>query len=84
VKQRGHPIRGAIAGLLFGIFVSLDLVIFGVLALDANLLALIPVLGLVAGVLLGVTTPLRRRSADEKQSARTPSMGTPKPDPKIA
>ncbi len=84
MKQRRHPIRGAIAGLLFGLFVSLDLVIFGVLASDANLLAVIPVLGLIAGIALGVTTPLRRRSADEKKSARTPSMGQSKADPKIA
>jgi hypothetical protein len=63
VKQRGRPVRGAIAGLLLGLFVSLDLVIFGVVALDADVLALIPLLGILAGVLLGVTAPLRRRSA---------------------
>jgi hypothetical protein len=58
MKQRGRPIRGAIAGLFFGLFVSLDLVIFGVLALDADVLAVIPLLALVAGVVLGVMAPM--------------------------
>jgi hypothetical protein len=83
VKQRGRPIRGAIAGLFFGLFVSLDLVIFGVLALDADVLAFIPLLGLVAGVLLGVMAPLGRRSAEGKR-ARVPSVGGPKADPSAA
>ena len=64
MKQRGHPVRGAIAGLFFGLFVSLDLVIFGVLALEADILAVIPVLFLAVGVLLGLKAPLRKgRSA---------------------
>ncbi|MGH9037017.1 MAG: hypothetical protein ACRD0O_14745 [Acidimicrobiia bacterium] len=63
MKQRGHPVRGAIAGLFFGLFVSLDLVIFGVLALDADILAVIPLLALAAGVALGLLAPLRRGRA---------------------
>ena len=84
MKRRGHPVRGAIAGLFFGMFISLDLVIFGVVALDANVLAVIPVLGIVAGVVLGVMAPMRRPSAKGKQPARTPSVGGPKPDPSTA
>jgi hypothetical protein len=71
MKQRGRPVRGAIAGLFFGIFISLDLVIFGVLRLDANALAFIPVLGIATGVLLAVMAPMRRPSA--KVPARMPS-----------
>jgi hypothetical protein len=84
VKHRGRPIRGAIAGLFFGIFVSLDLVIFGVVALDADVLAVLPLLGLVAGVLLGVMAPIRRRSAKEQPAVRMPSMGGPEPGPSTA
>ena len=62
MKQRGRPIRGAIAGLFFGLFVSLDLVVFGVVALDSNLLVLMPVLGLAGGIALGLTAPLHRRT----------------------
>lgn len=63
MKSRGHPIRGAIAGLFFGLFLSLDLLIFGVVALDANILALLPILGLLAGTALGMTAPMKRRRA---------------------
>ncbi len=83
MKQRGRPIRGAVAGLFLGLFVSLDLVIFGVLALDAAVLALIPLLGLGAGVALGVMAPMKRRSAEGKRS-RVPSVGGPKPDASAA
>lgn len=86
MKQRGHPIRGAVAGLFFGIFVSLDMVIFGVVALDANVLALFPVLGIIAGVALGVLAPLRRRSAQSEEGpAERPSvMAGSEPGPSTA
>ncbi|HEY4410558.1 MAG TPA: hypothetical protein VGO87_11810 [Acidimicrobiia bacterium] len=63
MKQRGRPIRGAIAGLFFGLFLSLDLVIFGVVAIDSNLLVLFPVLGLAGGIALGLKAPLHKRAA---------------------
>jgi hypothetical protein len=94
VKHRGHPIRGAIAGLFFGLFVSLDLVIFGVLALDADLLALFPLLGLLGGIALGITAPLTRglakgdpaeptkaEPAELESRQPAPAMATAEPDP---
>ena len=84
MKQRGRPIRGALAGLFLGLFVSLDLVIFGVLALDADVLALFPVLGLIAGLALGVVAPFHRRSAKaEEKSVRAPSLIEPGPGPRV-
>jgi hypothetical protein len=70
VKSKGHPIRGAIAGLFFGLFLSLDLLIFGVVALDANILAILPILGLIAGTALGMAAPLQR---GKTQPAAPPS-----------
>ena len=63
MKSKGHPIRGAIAGLFFGLFLSLDMLIFGMVALDSNILAILPLLGLIAGIALGMTAPMKRRSA---------------------
>lgn len=75
VKQRGHPVRGAIAGLFFGLFVSLDLVIFGVLALDADILAVIPILALA--VVLGLMAPLRKGRGVAKAAVMPkPKTGT--------
>lgn len=77
MKTRGHPIRGAIAGLFFGLFLSLDLLIFGVVALDANVLALLPILGLIAGIALGMTAPVkRRRSIPAAAPAAAPASDT--------
>ena len=87
MKQRGRPIRGAIAGLFLGLFVSLDLVIFGAVALDADILALFPLLGLAAGIALGLMAPLKRRSAsiEEPQPAAEPApLLSREPDPTSA
>lgn len=69
MKERGRPVRGAIAGLFFGLFISLDLVVLGVMPLETDVLAFIPILGLVAGVVLGLTAPLRRREGGRKTVA---------------
>lgn len=61
MKQRGRPVLGAIAGFFFGIFLSFDLVMFDVMALDSNVLAALPVAGVAAGVVMGRKAPLRRR-----------------------
>ena len=45
--------RPAVAGLLLGVFVWLDLVLFGVIAFQSALVYVIPVVGLVVGVLIG-------------------------------
>ena len=58
MKQRGRPVRGAIAGLFFGLFLALDLVIFGVVAIDSNVLAVLPVLGLAGGFFVTAATAL--------------------------
>ena len=82
MKQRGRPVRGAVAGLFLGIFVALDLVIFGVLALDADVLALLPLLGAVAGVALGATAPIGRRAGTE-EPGRTRPAGRSRVGPRI-
>lgn len=63
--QRGRPVLGAIAGLFFGLFLSIDLVLLGAQPLDSNLLVVFPLLGFAAGIALAFTAPaLRRRSGD--------------------
>ena len=51
---------GGIAGLLLGVFVWLDLVLFGVLAVESVLVYVIPVVGLVLGILIGGIGRTRR------------------------
>lgn len=60
MKRRGRPILGAIAGLFFGLFLGLTLLAFGVLALDAVLLVILPAAFVVFGIAWGLKAPLGR------------------------
>lgn len=57
--QRGRPVIGAIAGLLFGIALSVDLLLMGTIALDSPLVVLLPVIFLLLGAVAGFFAPLR-------------------------
>lgn len=61
MRRRGRPVMGAIMGLLFGLFFALALVFQGTLRLDSNLVAILPIAGLLLGLLLGIAAPLGRR-----------------------
>lgn len=60
MKGTGRPVLGAISGLLFGFFLALNLQQWGVVPLNAFMLYGLPVLGLLLGIWLGRSTPLRR------------------------
>jgi hypothetical protein len=59
----GRPVLGAISGLLFGIFLALDLQQFAIRPLDSFSVIGLPAIGLVVGLALGLTHPLRRGTA---------------------
>jgi hypothetical protein len=61
VKARGRPILGAVNGLFLGLFVSLDLLFFGVIRLDSVVITIVVVAGIVSGFALGWWGPLARR-----------------------
>ena len=49
---------GAIFGLLFGIFLTVDLLLLAVFRLESVAVLVPPLASLIAGVVLGVTAPL--------------------------
>lgn len=59
-RRRGRPVLGAVSGFLFGLFVALDLLLLGVVALSSPMIVVLPVVGLVVGAGLGWWAPLRR------------------------
>ena len=65
MKYKGHPIRGMLSGLLLGVFVLLDLAIFGIRPPDAVAAYGLPALGLVVGALLGFAAPFGRRKMQQ-------------------
>jgi hypothetical protein len=62
MKRNGHPIRGAVFGLLLGFFAMLDLLLVGTIRIDSVVVYLVPILGLLVGVALGSWAPFGTRS----------------------
>ena len=60
---RGQPIRGAIYGFLFGVFLALDLSMFNVRPLDTFGVVGLPLIGLAVGLAIGLIAPFGRRPA---------------------
>jgi hypothetical protein len=58
---RGRPVMGAIFGFLTFFFIGLDLLLFGVIALNSALLTILPLLGLVLGLVWAKFAPLGGR-----------------------
>jgi hypothetical protein len=65
MKRRGRPVRGAIAGIFFGLFVGLDLFVLGLVPLDSPFLSILVVLGLLGGLALGLTAPFGGRPSED-------------------
>lgn len=59
----GRIIATGAVGLLLMFFVALDLVLFGVLALDSALVTILPVVGLLVGGALGALVAQRRSTS---------------------
>lgn len=72
MKRVSGALLGALAGLLFGVFVGLDLFLFGVLALDHAVVGIVPIVGLLGGVVLGAVSPLGRRRAPRQPDVVPP------------
>ena len=65
-KRSTHGILGGIAGLFFGFFVGLDLVLFGVVPFNSAVPFILTALGLIGGILWGRFAPMGGRSKPPK------------------
>jgi hypothetical protein len=80
-RQRGRPVIGAIAGLIFGLAIASNLLLMNVIPLDSALVVVLPVLGLILGIAGGLFAPLtflrRPAVADEGSAPDELSGGHP-------
>src|SRR4051812_27951737 len=60
MKTKGRPILAAFAGFFFGLSVSILLLVSGSVKLDSMILAILPILFLVLGLIWGMWAPLGR------------------------
>jgi len=65
-RPHGRPVLGGIAGFFLGLFVWLDLILFGVLPLESGIGYLLPVLGIAAGIGIAMWAPFGGRTADDR------------------
>jgi hypothetical protein len=61
----GRTIAVAVLGFLFMLFVAADLVLFGVVPMNSVVVTILPLLGLIMGVVLGIVAGDRRAPMDE-------------------
>ena len=78
-KRNTHGVLGGIAGLFFGFFLGLDLVLFGVVPFNSAVPFILTVLGLVGGIVWGRFAPLGGRS--EKGPPPPAAVREPAPVP---
>jgi len=71
MRHRGRPIRGFVAGLLLGIFLSLDLALMGAVKVESAVLTILPAALAVLGLILGGWAPLGRAKKPPKKDAPT-------------
>jgi hypothetical protein len=50
--RKGRPVLAAVCGFLLGLFIALDLLVFGVIPLNSIVITLLPLIGLVLGIAL--------------------------------
>ena len=72
MRRRGRPVLGAISGLIFGGFLTIDLQIMNVWKLSIASEIVLPLVGLAIGLALGLTGVVRRpgRSDGARHVAR--------------
>ena len=61
MNQRGRPVLAAVCGFFSGLFGALDLVFFGAIRLDNLAVTILPIVGLIAGIVLAMWAPLGRQ-----------------------
>lgn len=60
MTAQGKPVLGAFAGLFLGLFLWLELMVLGVISLDSVMFWVLPIVGLILGIALGMAGPLKR------------------------
>ncbi len=55
--MKGRPILGVITGFLFGLFLGITLFLYGVIPLSSDLLWILPLLGILFGLIMAAWAP---------------------------
>ncbi len=77
--MNGRPILGVISGFMFGLFLGPTLFMWGVIPLHSELMWILPLAGIVLGLVMAWWAPLGRKTSSATAEAMagpsTPSEG---------
>ncbi len=77
--MKGRPLRGALSGFFFGLFLSLLLLTIGAVALDSILLIVFPIAFLLLGIVLAAAAPFKRDRLERPVAPAAPPPGATPP-----
>ncbi len=75
--MKGRPFLGVISGFFFGLFGAVTLFLFGVIPLDSHLVWILPILGIVLGLLMATWAPFGSSKVVDPAPAATPASAPP-------
>jgi hypothetical protein len=61
--MKGRPILGVISGFMFGLFLGPTLFLWGVIPLHHDLIWILPILGIVLGLVMAWWAPFGRKTS---------------------
>jgi hypothetical protein len=70
--MKGHAILGVISGFLFGLFLGVTLFLFGVIPLSSQWLWILPLLGILLGLVMAAWAPFGKGAAPQAAPAAMP------------
>jgi hypothetical protein len=93
MKAKGRPILGAFSGFFGFLFLAIDLVLFGVIHFNSPLVSILPVIGLVLGILFGFWAPIgagkverqvaEQKAIERREKAEAALAPMPQPAPMV-
>jgi len=72
--MKGRPILGIVAGFLFGLFGGVTLVLYGAIPLNSDLIWILPLLGLLVGLILAAWAPFGKGPQPAAPPAPAPAV----------
>lgn len=79
--MKGRPILGVFSGFFFGLFLGITLFMYGVIPLNSDLLLILPILGIVLGLVLAWWAPFGRSPPDPEPITSPPVTDPNRPEP---
>ena len=77
--MKGRPILGVITGFMFGLFLGITLFLYGVIPLNSDLLWILPLLGILLGLIMAAWAPFGKGPGPAPSTE--PAFPVPAPPP---